>query len=65
MKNLEVRIENTEAKLPVQEYIIGTRIDLEKEHSVLLARVQQIRQQLGWEPIQTGRQQRKQHNKQQ
>lgn len=55
----EVKIYKRPSELNTAEFVIGTRSDLEKEHSVLLARVQQIRQQLGWEPLPTGRQQRK------
>lgn len=43
----------------MEETIVIKRVDLEKEHSLLLARVQQIRQLLGWEPLPSARQQRK------
>lgn len=55
----KIQILSETNSLAPTEYVIGTRADLENEHSLLLARVQQIRQKLGWELLPTGKQQRK------
>jgi hypothetical protein len=49
--------DNLEGKQP--EYVMVPRRELEHEHMTLLRRVQQIRAILGWKPLPTGKQTRR------
>ena len=40
--------------------IVVNRADLEREHSLLVARLHLLRKQLGYQPLSTGKEQRRQ-----
>lgn len=44
-------------------YVKVTRAELEQEHSILIARVNQIRRQLGYPPLLTGKEVRRQQQR--
>lgn len=41
-------------------HVMVSRADLEKEHSLLVARLRLLREQLGYQPLLTGKEQRRQ-----
>lgn len=50
-----------DAAIPVHEVIQVSRKELEQEHIHLMARIQQLRRLLGFPPLATGSQLRRQH----
>jgi len=46
-------------KMEDNAQVLISRKELEQEHSILIARVQQVRRLLGYSPLPTGKQKRK------
>jgi hypothetical protein len=51
---------NNRATITDNLHVMVSRAELEKEHSLLIARLHLLRKQLGYQPLLTGKEQRRQ-----